>query len=101
MGRKSKKKGYNGEKEFADLMGGKRIPSSGSAKDFPNDVELKGGLRVEVKRRKSGLKQVYKWLEQEEDIDLLAFREDRNYWLVIMPVDVLKELLEHYKGRKK
>lgn len=106
MGKKSKQKGYTGEKEFAELVGGKRIPASGIAKDFQNDVVLPNDMRAEVKRRKSGLKTIYKWMEQGiEKPDLVAFREDRNEWLITMKIDTflifLKSHLEKLNDNNK
>jgi len=93
-GKKSKSKGYTGEKEFANLIGGRRIPASGAADDFPNDVELPNGWLAEIKRRKDGLKTLYTWIEDErENPDIVAYRSDRKQWLVIMDIEHFKELL--------
>lgn len=102
MGRKSKAKGYSGEKEFADKTGGRRIPASGSADDFPCDVELPNGWLAEVKRRKSGMKTLYGWVENErENPDIVAFRADREQWLVTMTLPKFLELMEaHIKSKE-
>ena len=78
-GRTSRNKGLRGEREFAELVGGCRVPLSGAQQGFENDVLIEtpaGELRVEVKRRKSGFTTLYGWLEDErEKPDLVAFRE--------------------------
>ncbi|ADE87531.1 group-specific protein [Deep-sea thermophilic phage D6E] len=93
-GRKSKRKGYEGERELVSLIpGAKRVPLSGSmGGEYGNDVILPNGWRVEVKRRKNGMKQLYDWLEQSNP-DLRAFRADRKEWIICMTLDKLKELM--------
>lgn len=92
MGKRSKRKGYTGEREFADLTGGKRVPLSGAADGFKNDV-IVDGLKFEVKRRKDGFKTLYKWLEDEAEPDGLAIRADYKGWLVVLPLDLFLRLL--------
>ena len=100
-GRKSKRKGYNGERELVSLIpGAKRVPLSGSiGGEHSNDVILPNGWRVEVKRRKSGMKQLYDWLEQSNP-DMVAFRADRKKWIVAMELEKYLELTG-VKGVKK
>lgn len=94
-------KGYSGEKEFADKCGGVRIPGSGAAGGFENDVQLPNGWKAEVKRHKQGFKTLYKWIEDErEKPDCVAFRADRKQWLVTMSLDKFLELLEAAKEVK-
>lgn len=97
MGRASRDKGMRGEREFAELVGGKRIPLSGAQNGFENDVLVPspiGELRAEVKRRKSGFSTLYGWLEDErERPDIVAFRADRKPWLVAMTLDVFLKLI--------
>ena len=88
MGRRSKRKGYRGEREFADLVGGQRVPLSGAAEGFENDVIL-DGIRFEVKRRKDGFKTLYGWLK---NTDALAIRADYKEWLVVLPVDLFLKI---------
>ncbi|MGD9552757.1 MAG: hypothetical protein AB7V60_06605 [Candidatus Caldatribacteriota bacterium] len=91
--RRAKTKGREGESEVVRLLAkygieAERMPLSGSlGGKYKNDVRLLlGGKRAEVKRRKSGLKTVYKWLEQD-NANYLFFRPDgnRDKWIVIMP----------------
>ena len=53
MGKLSRDKGMRGEREFAELVGGRRVPLSGAQRGFENDVVVPtsiGDLRAEVKR---------------------------------------------------
>ena len=103
MGKKSRDKGLRGEREFASVVGGQKIPLSGAQNGFENDVLVPthiGILRAEVKRRKSGFLTLYGWLEDErERPDLVAFRADRKPWLVAMPIDVFLRLIGRETGR--
>jgi hypothetical protein len=86
-----------GEREFAELVAGRRVPLSGAQEGFGNDVEVPtpmGTLRAEVKRRKGGFSTLYGWLEDErERPDIVAFRADRKPWLVAMPVETFLKLI--------
>jgi hypothetical protein len=90
MGRAQKAKGSRREREFANLIGGTRIPLSGSAKHageaHTGDVVGPDGIRFEVKARKEGFRTLYRWLE-EETVDALALKADRQGWLVVLPVE--------------
>lgn len=94
MGKASRDKGGRGEREFAKLIGGVRVPLSGSQNGFKGDV--KGlGITWEIKRRRSGFKQLYGWLEKEsEQPDALAVRADRKDWIVCMKLDKFLELMK-------
>lgn len=98
MGRASRDKGMRGEREFAELVRGKRIPLSGAQKGFENDVLVPtpiGTIRAEVKRRKRGFSTLYGWLEDErERPDIVAFRADRKPWLVAMTLETFLKLIE-------
>jgi len=97
MGRASRDKGLRGEREFAELVSGHRVPLSGAQNGFENDVLVPtpiGTLRSEVKRRGSGFTTLYRWLEDErEKPDIVAFRADRKPWLVAMPVETFLKLI--------
>lgn len=98
-GAANKRKGAQGEREFAALIGGTRVPLSGAmGGDYSNDVIAPNGWQVEVKRRKSGLKVLYDWIEDErERPDCVAFRQDRKQWLVVMTAERFIELLHAAK----
>lgn len=89
MGKMQKTKGYEREREFANAIGGRRIPLSGAmrraAEGLAGDVEALG-LRWEVKARKSGFKALYDWL-QPDYVDALAIRADGKQWLVVQTLD--------------
>lgn len=93
MGKSQRDKGARREREFADLIGGRRTPLSGAVEGYPNDVEGMG-LSWEVKARKSGFKQIYDWIEDErEQPDALAMKADRKQWLVCMTLDKFIEVM--------
>lgn len=101
MGRASKRKGYEGEREFAHLTGGHRVPLSGAMDGYEGDVTLPNGWMAEVKRQKSGLKTLYNWvLHEREDPDVVAFRADRMPWIVTMELDKFMYLIECEKRLK-
>ena len=96
MGRMQKQKGSRREREFAALIGGTRVPLSGAAKHAgeAHTGDVTGlGLRWEVKARKDGFKTIYRWLE-EEAVDALALKADRRGWLVVIPAELFKKLME-------
>lgn len=102
MGKASRDKGLRGEREFAELVGGRRVPLSGAQRGFENDVLIEtpvGVLKAEVKRRKGGFSTIYGWLEDErEKPDIVAFRADRKPWLVAMPVEMFLKLIGRDEG---
>nr|WP_141201766.1 hypothetical protein [Paludifilum halophilum] len=95
MGKAQKEKGSRREREFASIIGGQRIPLSGSAKHageaHAGDVDGLG-MRWEVKARRDGFKLLYAWLDQEH-VDALALKADRREWLVVLPVQTLVDLM--------
>lgn len=94
-GKAPRRKGDIGEREVAKLLGGQRIPLSGAAGgDFSGDVVVPGLGVGEVKRRRDGFKQLYKWIESN---DFLAIRADRQEWLVVMPIDKVQQLMDEGK----
>lgn len=95
MGKKSKRKGYSGENEFAKLTGGERVPLSGAMDGYYNDVILPNGWEVEVKRKKQMEKTLYGWiLDERENPDVVAFRADRMPWIVSMTLDKFMYLMK-------
>jgi len=59
-------------------------------------------ISVEVKRRKSGMKTQYDWLNQARshtnDPPVVFFRADRSDWVVVTPVEHYLELLKVWKN---
>jgi Holliday junction resolvase len=108
QGRSNKAKGRTGENEVVEILAShgiksERMPLSGSlGGKYKSDVKLSmGNKRIEVKRRKTGLKTVYGWLDEQTDANYLFFRPDgdKSKWLVIMPVKEFAGLIK--KGSKK
>lgn len=99
MGKSQKDKGARGELEFAKLTEGERIPLSGAmGGNYSNDVRLPNGWKAEVKRRKSGFKMLYDWIEDtRENPDCVAIRVDRKQWIVSMTLDKFMELMKSEK----
>lgn len=103
LGRRSKKKGYEGEREVVNLLRkygikAERVPLSGALKSqkYSCDVALGNGKRIEVKRRKSGMKTIQKWLEEDKYSNYVFFREDGDTdgWIVIMSYMEFIELMQ-------
>ncbi len=94
MGKSQRDKGARREREFADLIGGRRTPLSGAVEGFPNDVEGMG-LSWEVKARKNGFKTLYEWIEDEREApDALALKADRKQWLVVLTLEQFQKLMK-------
>lgn len=89
-GRASRRKGYEGEREWATLTGGKRVPLSGALEEMPGDVRAHG-LLWQVKRKASAWKTLYGLLDGPEDA--LALRADRQPWLVVMTYEKFLEVM--------
>jgi Holliday junction resolvase len=109
MGRKSIRKGKAGENEVVKLLQkygieAERVPLSGALKSskYAGDVvlALANDKRIEVKRRKTGLKTIQKWLNQDEHVNYIFFREDgnRENWIVIMRFSEFVELVQTGEG---
>ena len=85
MGKGSRDKGRRAELEAAEALGAEKVSRAGYE---GHDLEWEGRL-VEVKRRASGFKSLYKWLE---DVQMLMLRADRLPWLVVMTPEELLDL---------
>ena len=99
-GLRSRRKGYEGEREFVNLYGGERMPLSGAqGGSFTGDVVNVPYIgKGEIKRRARGFKTLYGWLA---DNDFLAMRADRKPWLVCLKMDDLKLLLDEIDELKR
>lgn len=84
-----RRKGTRAERELARLLGGERVPLSGSAGGSHSGDVVALGLKWEAKVRRDGFKQLYAWLEGR---DALAVRADRKPWLIVMPLDTFRRL---------
>ncbi|MFS0591733.1 hypothetical protein AB1L05_09035 [Cytobacillus horneckiae] len=97
MGKSQRDKGQRREREFAELIGGHRVPLSGAQKGYENDV-IGLGMAWEVKGRKTGFKTLYEWvLDEREKPDAVALKVDRQPWLVCMTLDKFLEIKESAK----
>ena len=99
MGRSQKRKGYRGEHNLEKLLktaglNAERVPLSGATKFAKGDVVVEG-LVGEVKWRKDGFKQIYKYFEGK---DLLFIKADRKPYLVVMRLEEFIELLRGAKS---
>src|SRR5262245_216836 len=97
-GRASRQKGNRSERATVRLLqergfAAERVPLSGAARGrFGGDVSvpvLGIDRRVEVKCRKNGFRELYKWLD---GADLLIVRADRRELLVIIPLKLAAEI---------
>ncbi len=98
MGKKSKDKGYRGERYFVDNLNkngiiATRVPLSGALKELPGDVMLEwlGAKRdFECKWRAIGFKEIYKWIKPRRGLFIKA---DRQEGLVVLRISDFTELL--------
>ena len=90
---KSRRKGADGEREAARLLGAQKI--SRMYQPGP-DLQMPDGRYVEIKRRKAGWKELYKWLG--DDSQLLAMRADNKEWLMCMTLDTFLDILDEHEN---
>ena len=92
-GQAPRRKGTNAEREFVQLMGGERVPLSGSAGgSYTGDVTVPYLGKGEVKRRKQ-FATLYSWIK---DVDFVALRADRQEWLVVLRAKDIKQLVDEF-----
>ena len=94
MGKSQKQKGYRGEHKLVKLLkkhglDAKRIPLSGATEFQKGDILIENYIG-EVKWRKDGFKEIYKWLG---DNDFLFIKADRKPYLVVMNIETFIKLL--------
>lgn len=98
MGKKSKDKGYRGERYFVEKLTGagisaKRVPLSGALQELPGDITLPwlGERRdFEAKWRANGFKEIYKWIKPRRGLFIKA---DRQEGLAVLRISDFAELL--------
>lgn len=95
MGKKSKNKGYRGEHNLVGILrkhkiDARRIPLSGATEFARGDLLIEG-MTAEVKLRRKGFKEIYKYLEGR---DLLFIKADRKEYLCIMQIERFINLLK-------
>ena len=103
MGKKSRDKGARGEREIVNILIGAGLKAKRTAplqtylKNEAPDilVETKNGaLKIEVKLRADGFKQLYQWLG---DNDCLIVKADRQEPLIIQPLKKTLPLKKNFK----
>lgn len=106
MGKFSRDKGARIERAIISAMqengfAAERVPLSGAAHGrFGGDISfpLAGrDLRVEVKGRKTGFRQLYHWIE---GADVLMVRADRMETLVVLRLPLAMEVARRAEGTK-
>lgn len=101
MGRYERNKGIRAEREVVRILkkagiNARRVPLSGAAPYYKGDVviELDNAILVaEVKIRKKGHSDIYRWLEEGAG-ELLIHRVNRKPFLVTMPLKTFAEFLK-------
>ena len=93
MGKSQRNKGYRGEYKLVKLLQkagipAKRVPLSGATEFAKGDIVIKDRYKAEVKLRKDGFKELYRWLDGN---DFLFVKADRKPYLVIMTFDTFIE----------
>ncbi len=113
MTRAAKQKGRLGQNEIRDKIL-EVFPElepddvkSTTMGDGGEDIQLSPAARkkmpitIEVKRRKSGMKTQYDWIEQAnrhgKGEPVLFFRADRKSWITMVSLDHYMELLRKWK----
>lgn len=113
MTRAAKQKGRLGQQEIRDKIL-ETFPElepddvkSTTMGDGGEDIQLSPAARkkmpitIEVKRRKSGMKIQYDWLDQAKGHGkgepVLFFRADRKQWIVMVGLEHYMELLREWK----
>ncbi len=98
-GKRSKRKGYRLEHELEVFLkdrgiDAERVPLSGGAGgNFAGDLRIEN-KKAEVKGRKEGFKELYKWIEGK---DMLFIRADRKEWLVVLRIE---DFIKLWRGEK-
>ena len=88
MGERSRRSGARNERNLAAVLpGARKISRAGYTGP---DLEWRG-RHIEVKYRADGFNLLYRWLT---DTQILAVRRKRKSWLIVIPVDVLLDLLD-------
>lgn len=105
MGKFSRDKGSRIERAIVNAMqdnglAAERVPLSGAAHGrFGGDISfplIGRDMRVEVKGRAAGFKQLYRWLN---GADVLMVRADRSETLVVLRLPLAMEVARRADGR--
>jgi Holliday junction resolvase len=98
VGRASRQKGARGERDFRDLLRDHGFACDRDGSEFGDLRHEVEGVHFEVKRQER--LSLPAWLRQaEEDADgrvpVVAFRQSRQPWRVVIPADHYLELLHN------
>jgi len=113
-GRKSKSKGYRGERGFVDDINkspsfrARRQPGSGAYPGYPDDLVEEKVLRgtIEVKYHETLAESLWKWLGIEvegrklrrvKDVKALLLKKNWHPGLIVMELDAFLALIEEMK----
>lgn len=102
-GKPSRDKGARRERELVAWLikygiPAHRVPLSGAQRGYPDDVIAgfpSGEVRIEVKARSQGFKRIYGWLA---DCGAVAFKGDRQEWVITMRLEDFMEHVGNGKG---
>jgi hypothetical protein len=89
-GRRSREKGARTERSIAKLIGARKVSRTWQA---GHDLELDLGnrvLKLEVKARSDGFRELYGWLDGS---DVLVIKADRQDPLVVVRLPLATELI--------
>ena len=96
-------KGADGEREIVAKLIERGIDArkiSRSGYSTP-DIEILDYFMGEVKRQEEQVpKTIYKWLDQDEDNDMLFMRKNRHRWLVVMDLDTFADLVARLRDEE-
>lgn len=95
MGKSQRVKGYRGEYNLVKKLNeanikALRVPLSGQTEFKKGDIVIEDKYTGEVKWRKEGFKEIYKWLENN---DFLFLKADRKPYLVVMKLELFIKLM--------
>jgi hypothetical protein len=112
--RAGKAKGRLGQQEIRDIIlevfpelepddvKSTTMGEGGEDIQFSPAARKKMPISIEVKRRKTGMKTQYDWLDQAKQHDkgepVLFFRADRKEWIVMVSIEHYMELLRGWKS---
>ncbi|MCX7726217.1 MAG: hypothetical protein N2053_05160 [Chitinispirillaceae bacterium] len=94
MGKMQRDKGARVEREIVNILknagiDAKRVPLSGSSW-MKGDILIQDIYRCESKARKSGFKQIYSWLS---DNDFLFLKANNKKHLVVMDIETFIKII--------
>ena len=96
-------KGADGEREIVKMLNDRDIAArkiSRSGYSTP-DIEVLDYFMGEVKRQEEQVPAtIYKWLNQDEDTEMLFMRKNRMKWLVVMDLDTLADLVARLRDEE-